>query len=161
MTLYRNLRSALPDFMANFLMTFPLFQTKEDVRWAKWLAASNDTAKKLFENKMKSKTYEENDILGVLGELSEFIHEWLDANESCYCSPFNLRKGTRSSDVFQRSHVSVGVRVVSSSSSLILTPGKQNDHLGRARNLRIIVSLVALFQSSCFVLLSIFAPLKG
>ncbi|KAL0060042.1 hypothetical protein AAF712_013162 [Marasmius tenuissimus] len=66
LTLYRNLRRSVPDFAASFLMSFPLFQTKEDVRWAKWLSTSNTVAKKLFENKMKSKTYEENDILGVL-----------------------------------------------------------------------------------------------
>ncbi|KAL0566776.1 hypothetical protein V5O48_015228 [Marasmius crinis-equi] len=65
-TLYRNFRRSVPDFVANFLMTFPLFRTKEDIRWGKWLETSKATAQRLFKNKLRSKTYEENDILGVL-----------------------------------------------------------------------------------------------
>ncbi|EEB99957.1 hypothetical protein MPER_00229, partial [Moniliophthora perniciosa FA553] len=43
-----------------------LMPTKEDIRWQKWLKASKDQAKKLYDNKLQGETSEENDMLGVL-----------------------------------------------------------------------------------------------
>ncbi|KAI3599099.1 cytochrome p450 [Moniliophthora roreri] len=63
--LWNNMRSRFMPRTLSKLGT-ALMPTKEDIRWQKWLKASKDQAKILYDNKLQGETSEENDVLGVL-----------------------------------------------------------------------------------------------
>lgn len=67
--LYYAFRRDLPSSIRRLAEWFP---TKQDIRWKKWLNASQGEAKKLYERKMQGETSQENDLLGVI---SRAFHE--------------------------------------------------------------------------------------